>query len=53
MQMYCSFASQNIFFHAGVDEKTIIDVLVKRSNEQRQKIKEAYQQSTGKVSGFS
>lgn len=32
----------------GVDEKTIIDVLVKRSNEQRQKIKEAYQQSTGK-----
>ncbi|CAL8250831.1 unnamed protein product [Boreogadus saida] len=32
----------------GVDENTIIDVLVKRSNEQRQKIKEAYQRSTGK-----
>lgn len=33
----------------GVDEKTIIDILVKRSNEQRQQIKEAYQQSSGKV----
>jgi len=32
----------------GVDEKTIIDVLVKRSNEQRQQIKEAYQQASGK-----
>ncbi|KAM9392620.1 annexin A1a [Pholidichthys leucotaenia] len=32
----------------GVDEHTIIDVLVKRSNEQRQKIKEAYQQASGK-----
>ncbi|XP_013867505.1 annexin A1a [Austrofundulus limnaeus] len=32
----------------GVDENTIIEVLVKRSNEQRQKIKEAYQQATGK-----
>ncbi|XP_003977448.1 annexin A1a [Takifugu rubripes] len=32
----------------GVDEKTIIDILVKRSNEQRQQIKEAYQQSSGK-----
>uniref|UniRef100_A0A8C5CUM8 Annexin n=1 Tax=Gadus morhua TaxID=8049 RepID=A0A8C5CUM8_GADMO len=32
----------------GVDENTIIDVLVKRSNEQRQKIKEAYQRSSGK-----
>lgn len=35
-----------------MDEKTIIDILVKRSNEQRQKIKEAYQQSTGKVNRF-
>lgn len=34
---------------AGVDENTIIEVLVKRSNEQRQKIKEVYQQTTGKV----
>lgn len=32
-----------------MDEKTIIDILVKRSNEQRQQIKEAYQQSSGKV----
>nr|XP_043882122.1 annexin A1a isoform X1 [Solea senegalensis] len=32
----------------GVDEKTIIDVLVKRSNQQRQQIKQAYQQTTGK-----
>jgi len=32
----------------GVDENTIIDVLVKRSNEQRQMIKEAYQQASGK-----
>ncbi|KAF3696002.1 Annexin A1 Annexin-1 [Channa argus] len=32
----------------GVDENTIIEVLVKRSNEQRQKIKEAYQKSSGK-----
>uniref|UniRef100_A0A7N6A4D3 Annexin n=1 Tax=Anabas testudineus TaxID=64144 RepID=A0A7N6A4D3_ANATE len=32
----------------GVDENTIIEVLVKRSNEQRQKIKAAYQQATGK-----
>uniref|UniRef100_A0A087YCH2 Annexin n=1 Tax=Poecilia formosa TaxID=48698 RepID=A0A087YCH2_POEFO len=30
---------------AGVDEHTIIDVLVKRSNDQRQHIKEAYQQA--------
>ncbi|XP_007564491.1 annexin A1a [Poecilia formosa] len=29
----------------GVDEHTIIDVLVKRSNDQRQHIKEAYQQA--------
>ncbi|XP_007545214.2 annexin A1-like, partial [Poecilia formosa] len=33
---------------AGVDEHTIIDVLVKRSNDQRQHIKEAYQQAYGK-----
>ncbi|XP_017272583.1 annexin A1a [Kryptolebias marmoratus] len=32
----------------GVDENTIIEVLVKRSNDQRQQIKEAYQQTTGK-----
>lgn len=34
---------------AGVDENTIIEILVKRSNEQRQQIKEAYQQASGKV----
>uniref|UniRef100_A0A3Q4BJQ5 Annexin n=1 Tax=Mola mola TaxID=94237 RepID=A0A3Q4BJQ5_MOLML len=33
---------------AGVDEKTIIEILVKRSNEQRQQIKEVYQQANGK-----
>ncbi|KAM9810283.1 annexin A1a [Neosynchiropus ocellatus] len=32
----------------GVDENTIIEVLVKRSNEQRQQIKRAYEQSEGK-----
>ncbi|XP_042277264.1 annexin A1a [Thunnus maccoyii] len=32
----------------GVDENTIIEMLVKRSNEQRQQIKEAYQQASGK-----
>ncbi|XP_064152915.1 annexin A1a isoform X1 [Anguilla rostrata] len=32
----------------GVDENTIIDVLVKRSNAQRQQIKAAYQQASGK-----
>ncbi|KAF4113605.1 annexin A1-like [Onychostoma macrolepis] len=32
----------------GVDEATIVEVLAKRSNAQRQQIKEAYQQSTGK-----
>ncbi|KAK9522510.1 hypothetical protein VZT92_018967 [Zoarces viviparus] len=32
----------------GVDENTIIEILVKRSNDQRQKIKEAYQQTSGK-----
>ncbi|XP_044053149.1 annexin A1a [Siniperca chuatsi] len=32
----------------GVDENTIIEILVKRSNEQRQKVKEAYQQASGK-----
>uniref|UniRef100_A0AAY4D203 Annexin n=1 Tax=Denticeps clupeoides TaxID=299321 RepID=A0AAY4D203_9TELE len=32
----------------GVDESTIIEVLVKRSNDQRQQIKAAYQQATGK-----
>uniref|UniRef100_A0A669CAK5 Annexin n=1 Tax=Oreochromis niloticus TaxID=8128 RepID=A0A669CAK5_ORENI len=33
----------------GVDENTIIEVLVKRSNEQRQQIKEAYQKANGKA----
>uniref|UniRef100_A0A4W6FXA8 Annexin n=1 Tax=Lates calcarifer TaxID=8187 RepID=A0A4W6FXA8_LATCA len=32
----------------GVDENTIIEILVKRSNEQRQQIKQAYQQASGK-----
>ncbi|KAG7481202.1 hypothetical protein MATL_G00064540 [Megalops atlanticus] len=32
----------------GVDENTIIDVLVKRSNAQRQQIKATYQQASGK-----
>ncbi|KAJ6669571.1 hypothetical protein lerEdw1_000120 [Lerista edwardsae] len=32
----------------GVDEATIIDILTKRTNAQRQQIKSAYQQSTGK-----
>uniref|UniRef100_H3D9M1 Annexin n=2 Tax=Tetraodon nigroviridis TaxID=99883 RepID=H3D9M1_TETNG len=32
----------------GVDEKTIIDILVKRSNDQRQQIKKAFQHSSGK-----
>ncbi|KAG9331509.1 hypothetical protein JZ751_018912 [Albula glossodonta] len=33
----------------GVDETTIIDVLVRRSNAQRQQIKAAYQQACGKA----
>uniref|UniRef100_A0A667XT72 Annexin n=1 Tax=Myripristis murdjan TaxID=586833 RepID=A0A667XT72_9TELE len=32
----------------GVDEDVIISILVDRSNEQRQKIKAAYEESTGK-----
>ncbi|XP_072260246.1 annexin A1-like [Pyxicephalus adspersus] len=32
----------------GVDEGTIIDILTKRTNEQRQEIKAAYQKQTGK-----
>ncbi|XP_030623698.1 annexin A1-like [Chanos chanos] len=32
----------------GVDEQTIVEILVKKSNEQRQQIKSAYEQSTGK-----
>ncbi|XP_016393781.1 annexin A1-like [Sinocyclocheilus rhinocerous] len=32
----------------GVDEATIVEVIAKRSNAQRQQIKVAYQQSTGK-----
>ncbi|XP_041643282.1 annexin A1a [Cheilinus undulatus] len=32
----------------GVDENTIIEILVKRSNEQRQQIKEAYLRASGK-----
>lgn len=34
---------------SGVDEATIIDTLAQRSNAQRQQIKAAYQQATGKV----
>lgn len=34
---------------SGVDEDTIINILVKRTNEQRQQIKAAYQKATGKV----
>lgn len=34
----------------GVDEDVIIAVLVKRNNEQRQKIKVVYEASTGEVS---
>lgn len=37
------------FSAAGVDEDTIVAILVKRSNEQRQKIKDAYEQKTGEV----
>uniref|UniRef100_A0A665UT81 Annexin n=1 Tax=Echeneis naucrates TaxID=173247 RepID=A0A665UT81_ECHNA len=33
----------------GVDENTIIEILVKRSNGQRQQIKQAYQQASGKT----
>uniref|UniRef100_A0A672KWQ3 Annexin n=1 Tax=Sinocyclocheilus grahami TaxID=75366 RepID=A0A672KWQ3_SINGR len=32
----------------GVDEATIVELIAKKSNAQRQQIKEAYQQSTGK-----
>lgn len=34
----------------GVDEDVIVAVLVKRNNEQRQKIKVVYEASTGEVS---
>lgn len=34
---------------AGVDEDVIISILVKRNNEQRQKIKVVYEATTGKV----
>jgi annexin A1 len=33
----------------GVDEATIIDILTKRTNAQRQQIKAAYLQENGKV----
>ena len=33
----------------GVDENTIIDVLVRRSNAQRQQIKATYEKAKGKV----
>uniref|UniRef100_A0AAY4CZT8 Annexin n=1 Tax=Denticeps clupeoides TaxID=299321 RepID=A0AAY4CZT8_9TELE len=33
----------------GIDEATIIDILAKRTNAQRQQIKAAYQQANGKV----
>ncbi|XP_016396574.1 annexin A1-like [Sinocyclocheilus rhinocerous] len=35
----------------GVDEATIVELIAKKSNAQRQQIKEAYQQSTGKDLG--
>uniref|UniRef100_A0A8C6PFM3 Annexin n=1 Tax=Nothobranchius furzeri TaxID=105023 RepID=A0A8C6PFM3_NOTFU len=38
----------NIHTELRVDENTIIEVLVKRSNDQRQQIKEAYLKATGK-----
>lgn len=41
--------TQQCVLCAGVDENTIIEVLVKRSNEQRQQIREAYLQASGKV----
>lgn len=34
----------------GVDEDVIVAILVKRNNEQRQKIKVVYEASTGEVS---
>lgn len=41
----------NIYFSpcAGVDEATIIEILTKRTNAQRQQIKAVYQQTKGKV----
>ncbi len=47
----CDFALFSC--HEGVDEATIVEVIAKRSNAQRQQIKDAYQQSTGKVSIFT
>ncbi len=47
----CDFTG--ISSHEGVDEATIVEVIAKRSNAQRQQIKEAYKQSTGKVSIFT
>lgn len=38
-----------VLLSLGVDEATIIDILTKRTNAQRQQIKSAYHQSTGKV----
>lgn len=38
-----------VCFFIGVDEATIIDILTKRTNAQRQQIKAAYQQAKGKV----
>ena len=38
---------------SGVNEATILDLMVKRSNDQRQKTKAAYQLDTGKVRSHS
>lgn len=38
------------FFISGVDEDSIIKILTNRTNGERQQIKAAYQQQTGKVS---
>lgn len=38
-----------IFSVAGVDKDVIIAILVKRNNEQRQKIKVVYENMVGKV----
>lgn len=48
--MYIFWIYWNIvWWFIGVDEATIIDILTKRTNAQRQQIKAAYQQAKGKV----
>ncbi len=44
------FVEISFCMFSGVDEVTIIETLVRRSNAQRQQIKAAYQQANGKVS---